>query len=291
MKIEHSMQARVLFICSLAGVVLSGCAFDTDIEATNEPEEGLLGRAEQELPANKGIILIDRTGSMVATRSTGNSRCRDARQQALDKVTQFFTTFGGSALSVWTFNGSTVTKLTGYVNSATATNAINGLSMNGCSNATPLADAICQAADELYVLRGNDPNKPNLLTILTDGGENTSVGICDGNNNGIGDPGSWQSKARARINNYYPYVQVNPMFWTGSTYVNLKGIDPETGSPLPQISPNVSGCSTGEQCDHQFLLQIAVDTGGTYDLVKDNNTKFPCSAKLCPAPYYTPIAW
>lgn len=265
-----------------------GCAAERDrSDAVGEPVGSDVAEVKQKVIADKGIIVIDRTGSMQQFRSsTDESRCHDVRSQALDKVDEFFMDYSGNALAVWTFSGSSVVNITGgYVGSGSAKAAILELSPEGCSGVTPLADALCQAADALNSFA---PAK-NIMTFLTDGGENSSVGPCQGNSNGITDSGSWQYKARERINSYFPYVQINPQFWSGDTFVSLSGVDPETGAKVQSLTASLMGCSSTEQCDHEFFLYAAVDSGGTYDLIKDNDDQYPCSYGACPPPYYEPL--
>ncbi|HYO74118.1 MAG TPA: VWA domain-containing protein [Archangium sp.] len=252
-------------------------------------------QVEQGLVVAKGIIVIDRTGSMGVTRSTGNTRCYDAREQGLKKVDEFFGKYSGSALAVWTID-STVKKLTGYVTSPQAAkDAITALTPQGCSGSTPLADGICMAVDEL----NKEPKVAgvtNLVTILSDGGENASQGACKGNSNDLNDPASWRYKARQKAFGSSPHVQINPQYWTGSLdFLSLVKAQTQNLEPVPVVSAaGVSAqgvCTNDAQCDHDLFLSLAADTGGLYDLVKDSNPQYPCSSNTCPAPYYEPIFW
>ncbi|AKT37842.1 VWA domain-containing protein [Chondromyces crocatus] len=289
------MRGTAVFFFSGLIALVCGCVVNADdgIIGDDGVESEVLEVA-QPVTALKGIILIDRTGSMLTTRSTGRSRCRDARTMAQTKVTEFFSKYDGGGLAIWTFNGAGVTKLTnGYVGAAEASAAIDALSPDGCTGGTPLADAICAAADELNDLKG-PPTTPNLLTILTDGADNMSTGPCRGvASGGISNPLSWQFKARSRISPYFPHVQVNAQFWTGNQFINLRS---PTGPSVPQASSSLlpmapPTCTTLEQCESEFFLALTSDTGGTYDRVQDNNVAFPCSYGACPTPQFETIDW
>src|SRR5690349_7548493 len=112
---------QVMCLSALAGaLLLGGCGgMPQQSDDVQQLEQGLV--------VAKGILVLDRTGSMVATRNTGNTRCYDARDQALKKVDEFFGRYAGSALAVWTIDSS-VQKLTGYVTTPQAAkNAITAL--------------------------------------------------------------------------------------------------------------------------------------------------------------------
>lgn len=283
---------QVMCLSALAGaLLLGGCGgMPQQSDDVQQLEQGLV--------VAKGILVLDRTGSMVATRTTGNSRCYDAREQAIKKVDEFFGRYAGSALAVWTIDSS-VQKLTGYVTTPQAAkNAITALSPQGCSGSTPLADGICMAIDEL----NKEPKVAgvtNLVTILSDGGENASLGACKGNSNDMYDSGSWRFKARQKAFAASPHVQLNTQYWTGSLDILSVVKAQQNLEPVPPAREAVSAagvsaqgvCTNEARCDHDLFLSLAADTSGIYDLVKDNNTQYPCAGTACPAPYYEPIYW
>jgi hypothetical protein len=253
-------------------------------------------QVEQAVVVKKGILVLDRTGSMGAPRATGHTRCHDARAQAIDKANEFFDKYKGTALAVWLID-STVIKLTGYVDAAAAKNAITSLTPEGCGGSTPLADGICMAIDTLNAEQ-KIPGTTNLITILSDGGENSSVGACKGNSNDQFDPGSWRFKARQKAVGAQPYVQINAQYWSSALDIqsvkkaqNLEPVPPlRDERPTTDVSAQGT-CSSQDVCDHDIFLSLAADTGGIYDLVRDSNTQFPCTGTMCPAPYYEPIEW
>ncbi|HYO74117.1 MAG TPA: VWA domain-containing protein [Archangium sp.] len=219
-----------------------------------------------------GMILIDRTGSMMQQRSTGNSRCKDALIQARGALTEFFgTAVGGTHMAVWTFTNSAVTKLTPtYVGKDDALAALNSLDPSGCSGSTPLADAMCWVADDMQAL---EP-KPTLLHVATDGYENNSYGECSGPSGSYTTPGTWQNKVLTRLTAAKVRARVD--FWVAQTTLEL--------APGNQAN-TLTTCSSVEQCEEQFFAALAEQTGGEYHRVKDNNTAYPCTdPALCPAP-------
>lgn len=286
---KNFLKAIALATTMGSGLVsMTGCAADV---APDETES--VSTAEQALFAHRGVLLIDRTGSMLQTRtSTGNSRCKDALTQAEEAVNEFFappTPSTGNSLAIWTFTNSSVTKVTGYVNKTSALNAVRNLSPTGCSGSTPLADSLCQATDELAALSP----KPNALHVSTDGDENNSTGVCSGPWGDIFTPGTWQYKVRERVFN--AGLKLSTRFWIAPTTLDLvPRIDVETGRPKPPGLPstNISAiCSTSAQCEHLLFSTLADDTGGTYGVVKDNNTQYPCQYGQCPVPDGGPIYW
>lgn len=186
---------QAAYLATLLGAVLQvGCG------GSGTPDPGAeLQQVEQRTVVTKGIIILDRTGSMSVPRTgSTKSRCHDARAQALIKADEFFTKHKGSALAVWTIDSSVQKLTTGYVNLATARSAITALSPEGCLGSTPLAEGICTAVDALLA-EPKVQGATNLITILSDGGENASGGACAGNGNDQFDAGSWRFKARQKV--------------------------------------------------------------------------------------------
>lgn len=273
-----------LFVAMLA--TLAACGTQDPRGNTAMLDHEAVGQTTQAvIVANKGIILIDRTGSMMSVRDNGHTRCSDAIDQALEKVDEFFgPKLGGSAVAIWTFNSLGVNELVGYTDATTAKNKINTLSRTDCTAMTPLADAMCQAIDTLSASLASGKN--NLLTAITDGGENYSRGGCAGTANLIADPTSW----RRKVADYAVSkgVTLNSAFLQNKNPL-LRKIDPETGL---SISPP-SGASTGPAVDpdHDGFLWMAMMTGGIYDLISDGDNRYSCLYGFCPPAYYEPSDW
>lgn len=241
-----------------------------------------IGQIEQALTTPTGIVVIDRTGSMMTTRSNGQSRCHDALSQATESVDEFFSDkFHGTAIAVWAFNSAGTQKLTGYVGSAEAKAAIASLAAEGCTNSTPLADVMCDAIDDLSGRLS--PGKMNVLFVQTDGGDNVSKRAdCSGTQEEVSMTTSWRNKVMKYALTHN--VMVATGFNQGSGAAARK-VDPETGLPISE-PPLASAGST--DLDHEGFLYMAMMTGGTYDLINDGDRRYACSYGGCPAHYYSP---
>ncbi|MEW5250068.1 vWA domain-containing protein [Microbulbifer sp. 2201CG32-9] len=142
-------------------------------------------------------VLIDRSGSMTTqTMRNGvvSSRCADALLEADQKVQNIF--LPGTQVSVWTYQNSTYSNVTGgFVSKAAALSAINSLGGQSCTGTTPMADTVCDAIDTLKLAA---PATYRTLWVLTDGVENSSSGSCSGGSDADGiepwDATSWQGK-------------------------------------------------------------------------------------------------
>lgn len=279
MKIQQ-VASMIVTVCLTIGC--GGSIGDGNVQGPGSPSL----RAQAVQPS-VGIVLIDRTGSMMDIRpGTGNTRCHDALIAAQTKVDAIFS-LGGTGVDVWTFNGTTAQSVTGgYVPQLAATNAISGLSKTDCKDSTPLAQAICSAADQL-ALTPTPPGsgKSNLLAIITDGYENNSnpTSPCYGNKNDGRDLGSWRSK----VAGYLAARQiVADTDYLQSNYLRL--VDPETGKE--RMVPHMSDGSPID-LEHETMLNLAIVTGGTYQLMNDADSRYACRFRSCPAPYYTPVIW
>lgn len=228
-------------------------------------------------PERYGMVLIDRSGSMTATRSTGNSRCKDAKKQALLELDRLFDPmqFDRTHVAVWSFAGAIVTKHTiGYVDKATAVTAVTNLTDEGCSGGTPLADAMCWAIDDLSA---KSPGESTNLYVATDGEENASTGACSGPwGDPTATPSSWQYKVYAKA--VASLVKTSTDYWTGSLVLNLLPSDPQGATTL--------SCTSMVTCEDKLFSSLATVTGGEYRRAKDANTVYPCtSTASCPVPF------
>lgn len=228
-----------------------------------------------------GLILIDRTGSMSAIRpSTGHSRCADALAQAHTQLSDFATK-GVNSFAVWTFAGTSVTRLTaGYVSQALASTAIDTLTPDGCLPDTPLAYAMCAAAQDLGQTRSSS-SEVAWLGVSTDGGENNSAGSpllaigntnCSGSTGDITTPGTWENNVDNYIKTTIGNIKVDNTYW----------INPALLTSLR--TAGMAGCSGDTQCDDEFFSALSNITGGNYRRAPDNTTTYPCAPGSCPAP-------
>ncbi|MEM9452895.1 MAG: hypothetical protein AAGF11_01865 [Myxococcota bacterium] len=187
-----------------------------------------------------GILLVDVTGSMNATRvATGNTRCHDSRTMAQGVIAEFFdpARISGDGLAIWAFTNDSAndddndgdpgesddvqpTSVGYYTDEATATAAIAGLT---CGGSTPLADAMCKALNgdgETFTLSP----LPDQLFILTDGVDDNSNGPCAGISGSTTTPGSWQSKVFAEMTS--TGIVVDTRYWIDPIHLlSLESID------------------------------------------------------------------
>jgi|GEM_PF-2890362 len=222
-------------------------------------------------PSARMVVLLDRTGSMKKVRTTGNTRCFDALEQAKADVSTFLENDPGRKVAVWTFHNTSTESghqdLTGgFVNEATALAALTTLNGVPCKGGTPLAEAICDAVD---AFPPGFPAGDKVLALSTDGVENASIGPCSGPNSLSGPPydiGSWQQKVLAKIGgNGVLRVRHWDVFGLG----NDEAIDVESGGSL----------ATGVS-DAVTFLNVAGATGGTYEEMDD----YGVSSEACCLP-------
>lgn len=234
-------------------------------------QTGGTGTTDCELVSKQyAAVLLDRTGSMGVVRTTGNTRCYDALQQAKTDVMSFFSLPNAEAITVWTF-GNPPTQITaGLVGEAAALAALNALPPEDCNSNTPLAAAICQVVDYLYTSTPGSQTQ-RILYVNSDGGENASTGSCSGTYSATGDdctnfsPG-WQRNVCDHIDGK---ITVNVRHWDFFATQLASGFDVETGAPLA-YGPLVVN-------DETFFRAIATATGGQYVHIADGDPEYPTS--------------
>jgi len=216
------------------------------------------------------LVLLDQTGSMAAVRpGTGNTRCKDIKTQAGYDLEAFKNLQNAGKVAVWTFNDAGIVDQSGgFVNPLAAIATINALPAEGCGFATPLATAICTASDALNAAFPNAAQVEKQLQIYSDGGENSSGGICAGVFSVGGPPydvGSWE-------NNVVQHLLGNSTVLVGywNDFENAPGLraramDPETGRPL-QVQAGHDGT---------FFQYLATQTDGGYAFIADGDVYFP----------------
>ncbi len=222
------------------------------------------------------VVVLDRTGSMNATRSTGNTRCRDAFDLAVSDIQNFPTSnMNPSSYAVVVFD-SAVTDLTGgFVDRATALADLNALDPLGCGGTTALADAICHASDLIVNAFPNANFSDRVVAISSDGGENSSSGPCAGPSSSSFpmnlfscagyDPGSWQRNACEELVNN---ALVVTRFW--NTVVNRGGrAEASAGEPAFGLELEGEGQEFGGG-DSGFFRHLATVTSGVYQGISDD---------------------
>jgi hypothetical protein len=216
------------------------------------------------------IVVLDRTGSMNTVRTeTGETRCADAITAAEYDIRQFFDSNPpGSTLAIWTFAGSGVTPLTtGFVSEDDALAALNGLDPLGCTDWTPLAEAICEAVD---FMAGEFPTAaPETLKVVisSDGEENNSDGLCLGPSAVGGTTcvdftdGSWQRKVCDHVQGKATAIV---RYWNDFNIGALAAGDSEMDMETGLL--RAAGVS-----DALFFEALVEATGGSFQSVVDSS--------------------
>lgn len=227
------------------------------------------------------IIVVDRSGSMMGTRTDGQTRFQVAIQNAKDYVNlplaipHYF--------SVWTFEGSTYIKEQGFASGTTTIATLNRLTVG--TGLTPLAYTVCDAIDALFTYRTDLGNKARkVVKLVSDGEENSTPSgtQCHGPSSTATTPpyttGSWQAKvynkfATRNANTpppagaFFPAV-LNVTVLSG--YISLRGASTSAieYSPAGQaMAPH----SMSTLVDYlTFLQTLAQDSGGTYTQIVDS---------------------
>ncbi|NTX04437.1 MULTISPECIES: VWA domain-containing protein [unclassified Myxococcus] len=157
----------------------------------------LSGTAAHAFTEEHVIILIDRSGTMRTTRASGQTRFADALVRGRDFVQT------PNALprlfAIWTFEGGGYRREQGFEDGPTTVASLSRLSVG--AGATPLALAVCDAADELLQFGpGIDARK--VVRLISDGEENSTpeATLCYGPPSATRYPdleeGSWEWKVR-----------------------------------------------------------------------------------------------
>jgi|GEM_PF-2378431 len=202
-------------------------------------------------------VVLDRTGSMTQTRSTGNTRGEDALAAAKTGVVNFFDKVPNGRVVVTTFASSNFNYLTsGFVGEAEALAALDTLNGQTCTGNTRLADAIQIFCDYLETNAPTAPQDYRIMAVYTDGDENSSTGICSGPDSTIGPPpagnystGSWQQKCWDYCLDKHT---MNVVYW-GLYRGGEEGFDPDTD------------IDTGRAVsDEAFFQDLSQSNGGTY---------------------------
>ncbi|WP_158623778.1 vWA domain-containing protein [Corallococcus llansteffanensis] len=241
-----------------------------------------------------GILLLDRTGSMQVNRVTGHTRCYDSIVQAHDRVNAFYDTNRGTHLSIWQFDGASVTAYPGgfipKVNRQQAHAIVDAIGPNNCNGgSTNLADAMCSAGKHLQDLNVGRA----YLHVATDGYENSSIGPCAGPSGDPDVPGSWQYKVVEAMDVNFNVV-VNTDYFVSSTPLELNATAPANSDvtfsiwaseqrPLPG-PVSLATCTDTVQCEGRLFRLLASLSGGNYYIMQDGNSQFPCAGSQCPAP-------
>lgn len=159
--------------------------------------------AAAQLPTEQHtVIVVDRSGSMTATRTDGSTRFAEAIRRARNvvsapmSITRYF--------AVWSFEGTSYIKEQGFADTTTTLNTLNRLRVG--TGVTPLAYAVCDAVDELLAYKRNTGIVASkVLHLVSDGEENSTPSgtQCYGPTSPTDYPnlatGSWEWKVRNKV--------------------------------------------------------------------------------------------
>jgi hypothetical protein len=227
----------------------------------------------------------------------------------------------GDGLAIWGFTNDPYTNddvqptITGYYTDAvSAKNAVNALS---CQGNTPLADALCKGVNgdgETFTI---NPMLDQMF-VLTDGFEDNSNGSCAGPSGSTTTPGTWQYNVIGQM--AAAGIRVDTRYWVDPTLLaSAVSIDdlaaPGEGSDpsleelqlvadiedLPQArldrligESQATGAAAGPvgpvvkpTCDLacqelELFKQMALQSGGTWGVVKDDDASYPIEATVDP---------
>lgn len=205
-----------------------------------------------------------------------------------------------------------------YTDSPSAVAAVNGLS---CAGNAPLADALCKGVNgdgETFTI---SPMLDQLF-IVTDGIENNSNGVCAGSSGSIATPGTWQNKVfqqmlatGIRVDVRY---WVNPTALASPDSIDafaaaadepfdpsleelqivadIEGLSPakldqlmaDSAASAADVPVDQAGGVVAAECDvtcQELALfeAIAVQSGGTWGVVTDDDAQYPIEDTTDPA--------
>jgi len=220
------------------------------------------------------VVLLDASGSMVITRSDGQTRFEAARQLARDRVMNAaMETEGLAGVAVYTFHGTGLTAhTTGFVDPFSAVVAIDGLAVT--TQLTPLAGSLCDAIDIASASGPGGATDQRLLEVYSDGFENNTdpahpcYGTFSTDTGAPYDAGSWQNKVYLRAVNASPAVTINASLFSNvaTAFAVTATTNPEDGQPgtHPQV-----GMFSVPLSDADFFAALTADTGGHFDEIGD----------------------
>lgn len=220
----------------------------------------LSGAAAHAFTEEHVIILIDRSGSMKTTRATGRTRFADALVRGRDFVNM------ANALprlfAIWSFEGGSYRREQGFQDGPTTVATLGRLTAG--VGATPLALAVCDAADELLQFApGVDARK--VVHLISDGEENSTpeTTMCYGPPSITRYPdlteGSWEWKVRNMLKTGDPLRDSpNPFQLVFDADVFFNHL---TLAPAAAVPP--------EPAFHTLLKGLSQASGGVYTPIED----------------------
>jgi hypothetical protein len=235
--------------------------------------------------ARRMLVLIDASGSMFNSRTNGDgTRFEAARSLAITRVLQQAQVDSGILVAVYTFNGpygptTLIPRTTGFVDSNSALDAIEGLTLSVVGGDTPLAGSLCDAIDLLNSASSQGDTK--ILQLSSDGEENSTPldHLCHGPFDQDGfepfDAGSWQQNVLDHLGDMIVRIDLFDSRQI-TFFANEHGaiLTPQARSFATTISP-----STGLTPLQHFFTVLAQSTGGQLTIIYDDEP-LPVSGDL-----------
>ncbi len=231
----------------------------------------LSGTAARAFTEEHVIVLIDRSATMLTTRVSGLTRFEEAVSLADNYVRL------PNALprkyAVWTFEGTGYIQEQGFEDEAATRRTLGRLTVG--RGATPLAHAVCDAADELLRFEpGVDARK--VVYLISDGEENSSpaTSLCYGPRSTTRYPqleeDSWQWKVRNMLKTGDPLRDSQTdyqLVLDANVFYNYLTLAPQSSTPqLPFLA---------------LLEGLSRESGGVYRVVDDSRPlPYPGDADL-----------
>jgi hypothetical protein len=228
-------------------------------------------------PERHIAIVLDRSGSMTARRTTENRTRFEAAKSAASDI---LTTLAGTNnyVSIWTFEGTGFIQEQYFTNNIPlAKNKLMGLPVG--TGLTPLAFTLCSVADSLRGFPPQTAGNPTFkeLLLFSDGEENNSPAgsQCAGPDAPATEsfpnytPGTWQAKVTAKLRPIAGVQSIVVHARVFTDYFTLTG----NGSSIPERDANGSlvqpSATALPSSYYAFLASLVQSTGGSMTLVRD----------------------
>jgi hypothetical protein len=231
-------------------------------------------------------VLIDRSSSMLASTDRNNdgipdcSRCEDAVDFAWQRIDILP---HGTLVAVWTFNASGYIEQTnGFVSRFDAQKQVDNLRTESCTDTTPMAMTVCDAI--IVLSRAVADPLRRQIWVYTDGGENTSSGVCAGTRDTDGEPwevDTWQGRVWQQLfpDDTTPYDLASLVglptvvvhYGVFENYITIARLLAGTGTPAvdPELGAPTTMAAAQDQSDTSFFESTATASGGYVTHIDD----------------------
>jgi hypothetical protein len=222
--------------------------------------------AAAQVPTRYVLTILDRSGSMTAVRTSGETRWVAAKARAKDKIDLFSSVPGQTLVSVWSFANAGYTQHTiGFVSPTAAKSTIDALP--GPTGSTPLAITACDAVGSLIAVT---PNRfQRILQLNSDGEENST-------------PTTHSCFGPASVSAVAPYTLGS---WHNKVYTASQGVVVHVdlfgnnilsaGAGKREVATKEAPFTAQESISavtlSVFFQSLASSTGGTYNPVVDSS--------------------